>query len=453
MLNSVSLPGDAEPRKLFTESPGRWGSTYLALVRLFTLMPRMIGFGDLRDLTVAQRRQRLGREDWGQLRHLIGVLQHAYEACIALQSSSSSVADAFKLVSSLRRTMRLPELPCPKAFDKPLAVGRDDILKFLEEDARRSDVMELDNRLYKHQTVPVKSTRTVDGLRSGAATFMSVVQHELDRRFFNPAHPSKNWLANDAVLAATLVTPGGAAMMRKAAARVGKDDPIDRAHAAVVATAESLIDASSSAPARQQELEHERKRCRTMLVDWDSDESRGAAESARAELVKRELDSFLATFSASVNTGVLKFWSARGDEYPLLMLVACALLGASGSSAASERDFSAAGMVLRKDRSTLLAAHVEMHFFVRFNAHFVPSDLSAIPVLTQADRSGARTSMRSISVDMPVNGRGIRRRATATHFWRAPMRRSEQNYAWAPLAVLSGVLVVLEQWLLFLSHR
>ncbi|OSX77238.1 hypothetical protein BU14_0154s0014 [Porphyra umbilicalis] len=378
MLNSVPFPGDAEPRKLITESPGRWGSTYLALVRLFTLMPRMIGFGDLRDLTVAQRRQRLGREDWGQLRHLIGVLQPAYEACIALQSSSSTVADAFKLVGSLRRTMRLPAFPCPKTFDKPHAVGRDDILKFLEEDERRSDVMELDNRLYKHQTVPVKATRTVDGLRSGAATFISVVQRELDRRFFNPAHSSKNWLANDAVLAATLVTPGGSAMLRKAAARVGQDNPIDCAHAAVVATAESLIDASASAPARQQELEQ--------------------------EPCQAQVDSFLATYSASVNTRVLKFWSARGDEYPLLMLVACALLGASGSSAASERDFSTAGMVLRKDRTTLLATHVEMHCFVRFNAHLVPSDLSAIPVLTQAARSGARASMRAISVDMPVDG-------------------------------------------------
>jgi len=306
-------------------------------------------------------------------------------------------------VCSLLRTMRRSAFPCPKTFDKRHAVGRDDILKFLEEDARRSEVMELDNRLYKHQTVPVKSTRSVDGLRSGAATFIDVVQHELDGRFFNRDHPSKNWPANDAALAATLVTPGGAAMMRKAAARIGPDDPIGRAHAAVVATAETLIDARASARARQQELEQERTRCRTTLVDWDSDESRGAAESAPAELFKRELDSFLATYSVKVNTGVLKFWSVRGDEYPLLMLVACALLGASGSSAASERDFSTAGMVLCKDRSTLLAAHVEMHCFERFNAHLVPSDVSAIPVLTQADWSGARASMRAISVDMPVD--------------------------------------------------
>jgi len=132
------------------------------------------------------------------------------------------------------------------------------------------------------------------------------------------------------VLAATLVTPGWAAMMRKAAARVGQDDPIDRAQAAVVATAKSLIDACASTRARQQELERERKRYRTTIVDWDLDESRGAAESAPAELVKRELDGFLDTCPASVNTGVLKFWSAREDEYTLLMLVACAPFGHLG---------------------------------------------------------------------------------------------------------------------------
>jgi len=84
VLNSVPLPGDEERRKLLTESPRRWGSTYLALVRLFTLMPRLIGFEELPDLTPAQQRQWLGRDDWAQVRHIIGVLQPAYKACIAV---------------------------------------------------------------------------------------------------------------------------------------------------------------------------------------------------------------------------------------------------------------------------------------------------------------------------------------------------------------------------------
>jgi len=44
-----------------------------------------------------------------------------------------------------------------------------------------------------------------------------------------------------------------------------------------------------------------------------------------------------------------------------------------------------------------------MHFLIRFNARLVPSDLSSIPVLTQAARLSARADMRPISVDMPLS--------------------------------------------------
>jgi len=47
-------------------------------------MPRLIGFEELPDLTPAQQRQWLGRDDWAQVRHIIGVLQPAYKACIAV---------------------------------------------------------------------------------------------------------------------------------------------------------------------------------------------------------------------------------------------------------------------------------------------------------------------------------------------------------------------------------
>jgi len=46
-----------------------------------------------------------------------------------------------------------------------------------------------------------------------------------------------------------------------------------------------------------------------------------------------------------------------------------------------------------------------MHCLIRFNARLVPSDLSAIPVLTQAARSSARADMRPISVDLAGSGR------------------------------------------------
>jgi len=57
VLNSVPFPCDEEPRKLLTESLRGWGSTHLALVRLFTLMPRLIELGELPDFTPGQQRQ------------------------------------------------------------------------------------------------------------------------------------------------------------------------------------------------------------------------------------------------------------------------------------------------------------------------------------------------------------------------------------------------------------
>jgi len=401
-LNSVPFNGDNAPRKLLTESPTRWGSTYLALVRLFTLMPRLVEFWKLDDLTAAQRERRLWRSDWEAIRHLIGVLQPAFEACVAMQSTSLTVADALGLVCRLRRTMRLGVFPCPKPYEKPLAVGREAILLFLGLDKKRTNVMELDNRMYEHEIVPLEATRDADGLRDEAATIVKILHDEIDARFFSAESDIKNWLANDAVLAATLVTPGGAAMLRKAAARVGQENPIERARGAVLATAAHVEQVNPSAPSREGLLHEERQMCRTTLVGWDSDESDVADSDTPLDTVTRELDTFLTTHTASDDA--LGFWRSHEADFPLLHLVACALLGASGSSAASERDFSVAGMVLRKDRSRMLPEHVEMHCLLRFNAHLLPADPSTVPVLSEAERSRARAGMSRILVDTAVGG-------------------------------------------------
>jgi len=185
--------------------------------------------------------------------------------------------------------------------------------------------MELDNQLYRHHSVKVTSSRAVDGLHDGAATFICLIQDELDRWFFNDADASKNWLSNDAVLAATIVTPGGAAMLRKAASRAGQDDPIGRARTALLRTAERLLDEDAEVASRQEELERERKRCRTTLVDWESDASRAADAESTAEIVMQELERFVAMHATAIEGGAVDFWSAHGDDYPHLQLVACAV--------------------------------------------------------------------------------------------------------------------------------
>jgi len=401
-LNSVPFPGDDAPRKMVTETPGRWGSTYQSLVRFFTLMPRLIGFWDLDDLTAAQQERQLGRWDWEAVRHLIGVLQPAYEAGIAVQSSSATVADAFGLVCRLRRTIQLGVFPCPKAFDKPQAVGQEAIFDFLKADKGRTNVMELDGRLYKHENLSTTTARGSGGLREEAVAVVEILREELDRRFFHTSDDTKNWLSNDAVLAATLLTPGGAAMLSKAASRVGQDDPTGRARSAVMDTASHLALVEPTMPIQEQQLQMERNLCRTTLLGWDSDDADDAQVFTPLEAVERELDCFLATYVSADDA--VSFWGSRSSEFPVLHLVALSLLGASGSSAASERDFSVAGLVLRKDRSRLLPEHVEMHCLVRFNTHLLPADLSSIPALSHGARLSTRSDMSAISVDTSAGG-------------------------------------------------
>jgi len=118
----------------------------------------------------------------------------------------------------------------------------------------------------------------------------------------------------------------------------------------------------------------------------------------------QELDRFVTTSVPSDADSALSFWAKRRDEYPLLHVGACSLLGASGSSAASERYFSVAGLVLCKDRSTLLPEHLEMHCLVRFNAQLPPSDLSLTSHMSQTARTGARCDIQPLPSDSLSSG-------------------------------------------------
>jgi len=297
---------------------------------------------------------------------------------------------------------------CPRTLapltKEPLAVGRDAIFAFLDADKGGTDVMELDGHLYEHEQVYVTRTRTATSMCSEAATVVCGPQDELDKRFLNEMDNTKNWLMNDAVLAATIFTPGGGWMLKKVAKRRGQGDTTDHARAAVGTPTMHVQDDRPAARSRRGVLESERKRCRLSLIGCDSEESRGTCDDTPGELAMRELDLFLMTVVPDDNDGTLGVWAARRDDNPLLHIVACSLIGASGSSFASERDFSVAGLGLRRDRSTLLAEHVEMHCLVRFNAHLLPWDLSLIPRLSQDKRSSARANMQPLTSEMSAGG-------------------------------------------------
>ena len=77
----------------------------------------------------------------------------------------------------------------------------------------------------------------------------------------------------------------------------------------------------------------------------------------------------------------------------MLYLVACSSLGAFASSAASERDFSTAGAVMRTKRTRLLPQNLEMHCFIHENGYLLPTPIEAVPLMTNEQANKVRAAM------------------------------------------------------------
>lgn len=393
ILDGLPFPGDESPRHLLPYCHTRWGSTFVSLGRLFTLQPRLEQFETLPALSAKIRHLLPLPTEYEAIRHLIGVLQPAFEVTQGVQRSSQTLAEAFEYVCRLRRTMAGAAFSVPCEFDRPLAVGKEAILRFLSEDERGTDVLELDSRLYKFKDVSMDLARGRTRLCEEARVLVRVLRTEIDARFFNPQDNTKNWLANEAVLSAVILTPGGAAMLGKISQWMNGGDPAARARKVVWDLFSSLSEPADGDQRRRAALLHERNECRTTLVGWDDDSSADVDTHTRPAVAAKELEAFLSATPTQGAGGALAFWRARKLEFPNLFLVACSVLGASGSSASSERCFSAAGSILRKERSALLPRHLEMHSLVRSHISLLPKDLSRLRALSRAERAAAREAM------------------------------------------------------------
>jgi len=250
-----------------------------------------------------------------------------------------TVAEAFKFVCRRHATMRVLSYLRPINFTEPLAVGRDAILSFLSADNGITNVLELDGRLLQHEQVYTTNIRNAATLCPDAAIFVSLIQQT-----------TKYWLKTEAVLAATLVTSGGGSLLKKVAARGGQGNSTARALAAVQTTCSLLQPDTPGVTTRDNELENERKKCRTTLLRWDSEDSCADRDEAPGDIVMQEPDRLRTTSGPFYANGALSYWAERRYEYPLLHLVAYSPLGASGSSATSERDCSVAGPVPCRER-------------------------------------------------------------------------------------------------------
>ncbi|KAK1868724.1 hypothetical protein I4F81_011207 [Pyropia yezoensis] len=306
--------------------------------RLYTMFPRLTVYFRYRDLTAEQRSRRVAQADWDPLRHFIGVLSSVAEVTMACESFTATLADSFTKLVQLSLMLLSDVVDVPKFPDVPLAVGAAAIEAYLK-DFPEEDVVELDNRLYGSELIYVEETEGYDKLCTEARLAVYQLRTEMDGLFFSRTDTTKNWLQNPDVLTALLLTPGGGKMMQEVAAWLNLENRTADAVAAV------------------------ERACATLLTGLEGPTGIAAVEQPARATAWRQV-----------------------SEGP-------------GSSVACERDFSVAGRLVRAEQSTLSSASVELHSFVSANADLVPSDTTAVEVLTHADAALFRARMNTFVPD------------------------------------------------------
>jgi len=241
-LSQIVVPEDVASRNLTQNVITRWGSTYLALCRLYTMWPRMSVFFRSTTLTADQRKRKLLNRDWDVLRQLIAVLSPAFEVTKASDKTAATLAEIFFLVVALRKTMLEDTLNVPVFPELPLAVGSAAIEKYIG-DYRDDAVIEIDGRLYPCVLTWVEEMPGQECLDDEARTAVYELRDEMDRLFFNTVDNSKNWLKNKAVLCSVYLTPGGARMRKDVAAWLEVDDPNKDAAEAVAHMCDKPVEA------------------------------------------------------------------------------------------------------------------------------------------------------------------------------------------------------------------
>eukprot|EP00170_Pyropia_yezoensis_P001418 contig_6255_g1422 len=394
----LSIPGESEARNIITEVSTRWSSTYDACARMFTCHARLTAFFNSSGQPARVKRHRLSSRDWDRLRQLLGVLKGAMEASRRSQSATDPVSAAFFAICSLRRMIASDcfVVPCMPG-SSPLAAGKKDIDAYCEahQDAR---VIEVDDRLYPSEQLYYDEKDGQEVLCDASRAAVRLLRKQLDTRFFNREDETRDLLEAVPVLMSTVMAPGGAKVLKAASKMLGRPSVYNRAVAAVREMCDRLEDPvpAAVAPTQAPSRSGPSRAAWSCLADFtDEEDSMGGMvpEQTKASLAKIHLDSCLKAVATSKSQDPLEFWKGNKERYPTLYLVACAVLGAVGTSAASERDFSVAASIMRKERSSMLARHLEMHCFIQENVQLLPVNLGDVPKLSHAAADMVRTAM------------------------------------------------------------
>lgn len=394
----LTVPGESQARNIITEVPTRWGSTYDACARLFTCHPRLTAFFNSSGLPVRVQRRRLTSSDWDRMRQLLGVLKGAMEVSRRSQSATDPVSAAFFAVCSLRRMIASDcfVVPCLPG-STPLAAGNKAIDAYCEANPD-AQMIEIDDRLYPAEKLYYNERGGQEVLCDSARAAVRLLRKQLDARFFNDEDQTRDLLQSEPVLMSTVMSPGGAKLLKAASKMLGRSSVYNHAVTAVREVCDRLEDpvAAAVAPTPTPTRSGPSRAAWSCLADFtDEEDSMGGMvpEQTRASLAKVHLDSCLKAVATSRSKDPLEFWKENKECYPTLYLVACAVLGAVGTSAASERDFSVAASIMRKERSSMLARHLEMHCFIQDNVNLFPSNLGAVPKLSHEAADKVRSAM------------------------------------------------------------
>jgi len=301
LYNRVPVPfpdpqsGPLPRRSLLRDIITRWSSTYRAIARPYTCHDRLAVFFASLDVGVVPRRRELSPDDCDRLRQVLGVLRNSFEVTTRTESAFDPVCGLVSLLRSLRQALYAPCFRMPVPPRTAMAVGSDAIRKYCAAHSEQL-VVEVNNYLYATDDRYVKPTPGKKAMCEEAATVVAVLRTQVDPRFFNSDEASRNILDCPAVLASSMVTPGGPRLFREVARLVGQSDPVLMATLIVHDLCAKFVSSSLRAlTARQAQTPSPRHRERSCLVDLcaDDDDGAGADATPTATAAQEELVVFL----------------------------------------------------------------------------------------------------------------------------------------------------------------
>jgi len=124
----------------------------------------------------------------------------------------------------------------------------------------------------------------------------------------------------------------------------------------------------------------------------------GDGPPSRAAMAKNDLEAVLLLTEINPKCAVFVFWMENKRKFAEFSLVAFSVLGAVGTSAESERDFSAARNFITNNRSTMLTQHLEMDCMIRICVNLLPT-----PLLKGSTMTGEE--VHKIKAKMPLSRR------------------------------------------------